>query len=132
MALRVTADISANMKTLRSLEQRGLIEIHVVNIENHKSSKKHKRKKNPIGIFDGPFSFFGEVVFAADDTPYHVLNKIIGKEHHADVLHLESHIESGHDFFITEDNDFLSKREVLREKLEVEILTPDELTDRFK
>jgi predicted nucleic acid-binding protein len=129
MPATITADISANMKLLKRLEREGHIEIHVVNIENHKQTDKVQRKENPIGIYGGKFSFYGEVVYAADDTPLTSLEEIIGKRHHADVLHLESHVQSGRDYFITEDTDFLKKRRDLKNAHGTTILTPEELVE---
>ena len=131
MVLKITADVSANMKTLRSLEQKGHIEIHVVNIENHKISKKITNKKNPVAILDSEFALLDYCVIASNDTPYKTIQQIIGKQHHADILHFESHLESKHDIFVTEDTDFLSKRERLSDVFATRIMTPEELGDIF-
>lgn len=131
MVLKITADVSANMKILRDLEKKGLIEIHVVNIENHKLSNKIKNKKNPVAILDSEFALLDYCVIASDSTPYESIQQIMGKQHHADILHFESHLESKHDIFITEDTDFLSKRRRLSDAFATKIMTPEELAAKF-
>jgi predicted nucleic acid-binding protein len=131
IVLKIIADVSANMKILRNLEKNGHIEIHVVNIENHKLSNKIKNKKNPVAILDSEFALLDYCVIASDHTPYESIQQIMGKQHHADILHFESHLESKHDLFITEDTDFLSKRGRLSDAFATKIMTPEELAAIF-
>lgn len=127
--LTVTADVSANLKTLRILETKNLVEIYAVNIENHQVSSKIRHKEFPIMVFDSPFGLIDQCVIAADDTSYFRLLEVFGnqQQHHADILHLERHIESKRDIFATEDNDFLSRRSQLEAEFGIKIMTPSEL-----
>jgi len=60
---------------------------------------------------------------------YSEIRQILGKEHHADILHLERHYNSGRDYFVTDDNDFLAKRIELDEALGLKIVTVNELEE---
>lgn len=50
----------------------------------------------------------------------------------SDVDHLMGHIVNKRDFFVTTDKDFLTKREILKEKFGVKILTPQECLKELK
>lgn len=64
---------------------------------------------------------------AENDCTYDEIRKIIGVEHVKDAMQLEAHIRNGHDYFVTEDTDFLKKREELIREFDVKIVTPEEL-----
>lgn len=121
----VTRDSGANVKILKKLENTGLITIYDVLLENGRENKKVKNKVLPVGVWG--HSKWGEAVYSGDDCKYSEIREIIGRENIEDAMHLEAHIRNNHDYFITEDNDFLSKREDLNKKFNVKIMTPTEL-----
>lgn len=123
--LSVTRDSGANVKLLKKLEKDGLIKIHDVMMENGRVNKKVKEKILPTGVWN--HSVWGEFVWGSDDSAYDDILKIIGKNHIEDVMHLEAHIRSKQDYFVTEDRDFLDKREELKAAFPVKIVTPTEL-----
>lgn len=123
--LKITRDSGANLKLLRRLEQNGDIEIHDVMLESGRENRKTKKKIFPVAVFG--HARFGESVFAGADNPYNELRNILGQANIEDAMQLEAHIRSKHDYFVTEDNDFLGKRLVLKERFGVEIVTPQEL-----
>lgn len=127
--LQVTCDQNADLKRLRQLEIKGLIQLYGVAIEEIKNTRRIKshNKELPIAVIDSEFSIIGSCVIASDETPYLDIESVIGKQHHADVLHLERHIESKRDIFVTNDNDFLTKRHLLEEKFGTQIMTNEEL-----
>jgi len=125
--ITVTCDKNANLKKLRTLERNEEIEIHAVSIEGIEDTKKITNQQLPIAVFDSKFATIGNCVIAADDTPYSEIQRIIGKHNHGDCLHLERHISSGRDVFVTDDNDFLSKRGDLQQRFGVTIKTVEEL-----
>ena len=81
----------------------------------------------PIAVWDSPHTGWDNAVYSTEDNSYETLRRIIGHDHQADVLHLEGHIRTGNEYFVTEDSDFLSKRQILNDQLGVTILTPEEL-----
>ena len=124
--VKITRDASANVKILKNLENRNLIEIHDVMLEGGRDNKKVKNKILPVGVWN--HSRWDEFLWASDeDNTYEELMKIVGNDKIEDAMHLEAHIRNKHDYFVTEDNDFLHKREILNEKFGVIILTPNEL-----
>ena len=130
--LKVTVDVSADLRRLKRLESTGKIELFAVAIENHKNTRKIKNKQLPTALIGSKFATIGNSVIASETNKFHHLQSIVGKEHHADILHLERHLESDRDYFVTDDNDFLSKREMLFDQLGVQIVTVEELEDLVK
>ena len=128
--LIITRDSGANVKALRKLERAGLIECHDVMLENGRENRKIPNKMKPIGVWG--HSRWGESVWPSEDCLYDEIRQIIGKRNVGDAMHLEAHIRSGNDVFVTEDNDFLSKRDELNAEFGCEIMTPDELTDMLR
>ena len=49
------------------------------------------------------------------------------KQEIRDAMHLKTHLNYKRDYFMTRDNDFLSKRVLLKEKFNVNIITPEEI-----
>lgn len=94
--LTITCDQNADLKRLRKLELAGLVELWCVSIEELKNTKRipNERKEPPILVIGSQHSKWGNAVLAAADTSYRELEKIIGRQNHADVLHLERQIES--------------------------------------
>lgn len=129
--LKVTVDRNADLKALRKLEADGLLELYVVAIEGFEDTGKVKNKVMPVAVADSPFSRIGSSRIAADDTSYRAIQRIVGKQNHGDCIHLEAHIASGRELFVTDDNDFLSKKEELKNELGVEVATVTELQQRF-
>ena len=127
--LTITADVSADLKRLKNLEGKGLVEIHVVNIENHIHTRKIQKKEMPIAVIGSPHAKIGNAVVAGNKNLHSEIRQILGKEHHADILHLERHYNSGRDYFVTDDNDFLAKRLELDEALGLKIVTVNELEE---
>jgi len=130
--LNITVDVSADLKRLRRLELAGQLKIFAVNIENHRETRKIQNKEPPVAVIGSKITTIGNSVTAPTNNKFAPLQRIIGKQHHADILHLERHIESGRDFFITDDNDFLSKREELSRELGIRILTVDEIEQHIE
>lgn len=122
--LKITRDSNANLKLLKWLERLGLIVITDVLGENE--TKKVKDKIGPVGVW-GHFKWDDGSVWASDDNKYSEICEIIGKNNIQDARKLEAHIRSGNDCFVTEDNDFLSKKDWLKHELGVEVITPQEL-----
>ena len=108
--ITVTVDRNADLKTLKKMEVAGLVELFALGIEGFEDTKKLRNKELPIAIINSPFGLIGHSLSAADDTSYALIEKIVGKQNHGDCLHLERHIASKRDVFVTDDNDFLSCR----------------------
>ncbi|MFD1157825.1 hypothetical protein [Roseovarius aestuarii] len=127
--LTVTCDQNADLKRLRKLELAGLVELWCVSIEELKNTRRiaKGRKEPPIIVIGSPHSTWGNAMVASADTPYSELEEIIGRQNHADVLHLERHIESGRDVFATSDKDFLAHRATLESRFSIQIRTVEEL-----
>lgn len=123
--LKVTRDSGANVKILRELENRGLITCYDVMLENGRENRKIKRKIRPVLAY--PYFRFGEGVWADKDCEYDAISSIIGRDKVADTLHLEAHLRHKHDVFVTEDNDFLAKRDQLSAAFGCEIMPPEAL-----
>lgn len=123
--LSVTRDSGANVKLLKKLESVGFIIIHDVMLENGRKNQKVKSKSLPVMVLD--HSRLNECVLGGSDSIYKDLLNIIGKDNVEDAMHLEAHIRNGNDYFITEDTDFLNKRDDLKQNFGVNILTPREL-----
>jgi predicted nucleic acid-binding protein len=121
----ITRDSCANVKILKDLEQRGFIKVFDVMLENGRENKKFKDKIKPVFIVGT--SLLGEMVLANKDCKYDDIRSIIGKQHIKDSIHLEAHIRNKFDYFVTEDHDFLDKRQELENKFLVRIVTPQEL-----
>lgn len=130
--LSVTCDSSANKQILRQLERRGLIKIFDVNIETF--SKKTDKIK-AVAVWDHSKWDDGSV-WGDGSSHFQSAKEIIGGHNIGDVRHLEAHLRSGNDFFITEDLDeFIrnGRREELEEKFSgLRIMTPDELRGLFE
>lgn len=124
----VTRDSGANVKLLRRLEREGYIKIFDVKFENGRENKKVKEKVLPVGVW-GSGARWGECVWAGADCVYADIREILGKEYAQDAMQLEAHIRNGHDYFVTEDNDFLRNRSRLEDKFSVKIVTPEELQE---
>ena len=122
---KITLDSSANLKLLKALEKQGYVEINNVMLENGRETKKVKNKILPTLVLN--HSILGESVLGGSDNIYENIRKIIGYDHVKDAMHLEAHIRNNHDYFITEDKDFLNKREELEKKFNIKIKTPEEL-----
>lgn len=120
--VKITRDSGANFKLLKNLANENYIEIFDVLTENE--TCKVKNKILPTAIFG--YSEYGACELAGAGV-YEEILEVIGKENFGDAVKLDTHIRNNFDYFITEDNDFLSKREVLKEKFGVQILTPEEL-----
>lgn len=123
----VTADRNADFKRLKQFEREGKIELHTVAIEGNEKTRGVVRKEHPIGVTDSKFALIGECAIAGNNNHYKAIQDILGMQNHGDILHLERHIESRRDVFVTDDNDFLCCRERLAERFGVLILSCDEL-----
>ncbi len=127
--IRVTRDSGANLKILKKLELLGLIDIHDVMLENGRNTKKVSKKILPVAVFD--HARWDEAVFAEEGNKYDDIRSILGKEKVKDAMQLEAHLRNKLDYFVTEDTDFILIREVLKEKFGAEIVTPEELAEKF-
>lgn len=121
----VTRDSGANVKILKALERDGFIKIHDVMMENGRENKKVKEKILPVGVYG--HGKWGEMVWAGPDCSYSNIRAIIGDRHIEDAIQLEAHVRNKHDFFVTEDRDFLDKRDQLETAFGVRIMSPTEL-----
>lgn len=129
--LTITVDANANQKLLRRLELEGHVELHAIKIENMIGNKKIKRKDLPIAVIDSPHATIGNSVIAANDTRYNEISTAMTKDNHGDALHLDGHIRSKRDVFVTDDNDFLLRRGALEEKFCISIKTSEEVFAMF-
>ncbi len=96
------------------------------------ANKKVKNKDVPLAVSSSPHSTIENTVIAADDTIYPELSKFMTKNNHGDAMHLDGHIRSGRDLFVTDDNDFLSCKKELFEKFGIQIKTSIEVAEMFK
>jgi len=129
--LTLTVDANANQKLLRQLERKGFVELHAINIENMIDNKKLKRKHMPLAVFDSPHSTFGNSVIAANDTIWPEVAAAMTKDNHGDAMQLEGHIRSGRDVFVTDDRDYLDRRDRLKEQFGVTVKSTEEIAELF-
>jgi predicted nucleic acid-binding protein len=125
--ITVTRDSGASVRVLRELEKAGYIKIYDVMLENGRHNKKVSEKVLPVAVMG--HAIWGEAVWTADNCTYDEIRNIIGKNNVKDAMQLEAHIRNNHDYFVTEDTDFLNKRVELGLKFDVKIVTPTELKD---
>ena len=127
--ITVTRDSGCNVKTLKKLEARGLIQLVDVDMENGKENKKIKNKVAPVGVWDVSNWGDGSVWGNSTDGKFDELKKIIGKQHIQDIRQLEAHVRSKNEIFVTEDkDDILSKAKELK-KIGITVLSPEALTE---
>ncbi|PWE28762.1 hypothetical protein DDZ14_18830 [Maritimibacter sp. 55A14] len=81
----------------------------------------------PHAFIGSRFATIGNSKIVPNETPKKEIEEIVGRQHHGDVLHFLDHLTSGRDVFVTEDNDFLSKRTTLEERFKTKIRTTEEL-----
>ncbi len=129
--LSVTRDSGANVKVLKMLERAGYVEVYDLMLENGRENKKVKKKILPVAVCDSG-ARWGECVLSGEDSTYGDIRKVIGRQNIQDAMHLEAHIRNEHDYFVTEDTDFLKVRDRLNEKFSVKIVTPSELKEICK
>jgi len=129
--LTLTVDGNANQKILRRLEADGFVELHAINMESMITNKKIKSKDRPIAVFDSPHSTYGNARYAADDTVYPSVSKAMTKDNHGDAIQLEGHLHSGRDVFVTDDRDFLDRRDKLFEEFGAVIRSTEEVAAMF-
>lgn len=131
MVVTVTCDTNVDIKRLRHLERRGLIHIHAIAIEGMEHNRKATHKHFPTAVIGSEFAQIDRALIARVDTPYHEIQKVIGKQNHGDAIHFEAHLRDQRDIFVTDDNDFLSCRSELEAKFRTVIKTTDELAAMF-
>lgn len=124
---KVTRDTCANIKLLKKLAAEGYITIFDVNSENY---TKKISKRIPAALVWDVSTWDGPDVFT-DGEAYDMVRNIIGKDKIEDARKLEAHIRARNDYFITEDRDFLDKRNALKKELGVVIYTPTELNEEL-
>lgn len=122
--VKITRDSGANFKLLKNLVNENYIEIFDVLTENE--TRKVKNKILPTAIFG--YSEYGACELAGAGV-YEEILEIIGKENFGDAVKLDTHIRNNFDYFVTEDNNFMKKREILEKKFGVKIVTPNELME---
>ena len=128
--VKITRDSGANVKVLRKLELEELIMCTDVLLENGRENKKIKKKEKPAGVWS--LTRWGESVWAGEVSRYDTIVRIIGKNSAADALHLDTHLRIQNEFFVTEDTDFLKKREELETEFSCRIVTPNELVELLR
>lgn len=127
--LKITRDSGANLKILKELERGGYIKIFDVLGENE--TKKVENKAKPVGVWN--HSKWGDCsVWAGEDSKYSEIREIIGKDNIQDTRKLEAHIRYQHDYFVTEDSDFLRVKDELNKKIGTKVITPEELKKYVK
>ena len=128
--LQVSCDPSADLALLRQLELRGLVELWIVSIEQGKYTSRvaPEHKEPPIGVWGGKLAKWGESIWADDGSAYEEIQRIVGRQHHADILHLVGYIRRGGDIFATSDTDFLNHREELEQTLGVKVMTAEQIS----
>ncbi|MFW6110266.1 MAG: hypothetical protein ACOC6Q_02475 [Patescibacteria group bacterium] len=129
MTRTVTADISANQKTLRALEHEGLIEVTQIDIETPAPKTK---KIKPTGVWGR--TKWGKCVWGSKEESkfFEQIKDIIGRDKIDDAMHLNNHIRDRRDYFVTEDHDFLRHRGQLETTFTgLKIRTPNELTNEL-
>lgn len=122
----ITKDIGANLKKLRTLERKGLIELFQVKIETH--TPKIKNKDLPNGVWG--HTKFNEMLWTSEDdaSRFEKIKEIIGKNNIEDAIHVDTHIREKRDYFVTEDTDILNCKDELEQTFKgLKIRTPDEL-----
>ena len=127
----LTVDGNANQKLLRKLESRGFVEIHALNIESAIGNKKLKKKDKPLAVIGSRHSIIGNSVIAADDTIWPDISAAMTKDNHGDAMQLDGHIRSGRDIFVTDDKDFLKRRDALKKKFGVTVNSTQEIAKMF-
>lgn len=126
----VTKDVSGDLKKLKKLEKAGLIKIKQVKIEN--VSRKIKDQPLPNGVWG--HTKWDEMKWASDSDSkcFERLKQIIGKGKIKDVIHVDTHIRDGNDYFVTEDTDILNVKQQLEQQFPgLKIRTTDELVTEF-
>ncbi len=124
--LKITRDSSANVKLLKKLENKGLIKIFDVMLENGRENRKIKEKILPIGVWG--HSRWDECVWGDEDNKYDEILHLIGRQNIKDAMHLETHLRSENDYFVTQDkDDILSKRDELLKQFGIKAVSPEEL-----
>jgi hypothetical protein len=129
--LTLTVDGNANQKLLRQLQKKGLVELHAMNIESMINNKKLKKKDMPLAVVDSPHSTIGNSVIAANDTIWPKIAAAMTKDNHGDAMQLEGHIRSGRDVFVTDDRDFLERRDKLKKQFGVTVKSTKEIAEMF-
>ena len=129
--LKLTVDGNADQKILRKLAAKGYVELHAINIESMLDNKKIKHKDLPLAVYGSPHSTYGNSVYAADDTIYPTISKAMTRDNHGDALQLEGHIRSGRDVLVSDDKDFLARREELLNKFGAVIKSTEEIVAMF-
>ncbi len=126
---KITRDKGVDLKRLKKLEQKGLIEIFDVKIENE--TKKVSKKILSVGVWD--HSKWNEFVWGSGNCSYNDIRQTIGEDNIKDAMHLEAHIRNGFDYFVTNNpRDFIrnGKKESLEEQFPgLKIVTIDELEE---
>jgi hypothetical protein len=130
--LKVSCDRNVNIKVLRQLELLGKIEVHGVAIEGHEDNRKLSNKTLASAFVGSLFATIGNCKIVPNETPKKEIEEIIGSQHHGDVLHFLDHLLSERDVFVTDDNDFLSKRTALEERFRTKVRTAAELVAMVK
>lgn len=127
---KITRDSGADLKRLKILEKKGLIEINDVDIEN--ITDKVKNKILPLGKWgSSPTKSRWDHCVWGDGEALNEIEDIVCEGNGNDAIILEAHLRSGNDYFVTNNpNDFVRKGR--REKLEskfrgLKIVSVDEL-----
>lgn len=128
--VKVLRDKSANLKKLRVLEKKGLIEIHEVDLEN--LPKYAKNVDLPLAVWD-QVNWDHAVWADSNEKTFDDIKAILGVTNIKDVISLESAVRYKCDYFVTEDLDeFIGRDGERRETLQrittgVKIVTTEEL-----
>lgn len=124
--LKITRDSGADVKLLKILERKGWIKIFDVMLENGRDNSKVAEKMLPLGVWD--HGRWGECLWADSDNQYDAIRNVVGSQNVKDAMHLEAHLRSSNDYFVTEDkDDILNKRVELRKQFGIKVVSPEEL-----
>jgi len=112
--IKITVDANPNQRRLRKLlkKYKDKLDIYQVPFEN--ITKKIKNKTNLKSRIDIATKLSTvEEDDPEDDKNIELLRRILGKNNWEDAVQVLEHINSGNDFFVTNDKGILNKKEEL-------------------
>lgn len=141
-----------HMNKMEKWHDQKLVEImktDVMDTEFSDAPSKFRRKSQKykedigVGVFD--HSRWGHAVFGGEGVNYpleemkkllfpkfETLGKKAKKRAIRDAMHLATHYMHKRDFFVTEDKNFIEKRDKLTQRFGVTILTPKECVEKLE
>ncbi len=114
--MKILIDKNVNSKELKKLCEDHNFNCEILSIENLEQQNKKVHQTKGLLILGGPSKLNGRLGDKESEDKLEFLKQIIGKENMGDILHLEASLFEEVDYFITEDNDILSKRQEIQKK----------------